>query len=518
MTHLLGLALVLAAACFLSSAAARAADELQVLQLRAEQLAAAGDCRGALRVLDVARAEAPRDPPLARLAGLCANQLGRYDEALEPLGVAYAADPEAPGVALALGVARFQQGDLAGAEEALRAAERVDPDNAELLFYQGLLAFEADRHREAAELLERAVAIDPAFSEPRGSYYAGLAWERAEERERARRSLERALAHAPRSLEAQRAQQLLEQLDDAARLRRWVRVEAGMEWDSNAVLRGQDVVLPEGISGDSDWRGIWRLDGQQEVFRNEDWAAGLTAGHLGYAYTDLNEFNLYYLTTSTWLDRRIDEETFVRLQPEFGYGWRDNDAYVSTYGITSSLYRDWGEPGSGRFFVHFDQANYRFDVLGVTPEERSDRNRDGRRWITGYDHFYAASPTIDLRGGVAFESYNARGREYTFLGGGPWLGARWETPWQRLAIETFGSFQYRGYQHPSTYPDPGQTQLSNSDRKEHTWRTELAVERPILDSLLASVRWRYTDNSSNTDVYEYDRHIIGAYLTFVWAQ
>lgn len=455
---------------------------------------------------------------LARLEGICANQLGRYDEALQPLEIAYASDPNAPDVALQLGVARFQQGDLTGAEEAFRVAEAVDPENAELLFYQGLVAFEAERHREAAELLERAIEIDPAFTEPRGSYYAGLAWERAQDRERARRSLERALQRAPNSLEAERARQALDQMDAASQLRRWVRAEIGMEWDSNAVLRGEDVVLPEGISDDSDWRGIWRLNGQQEVFRNKDWAAGFTGGYLGYAYTDLNEFDLHYLTTSTWLDRRIDEETFVRLQPEFGYGWRDNEPYVSVYGVTSNLYRDWGDPGSGRFFVHFDNANYRFSVLGTTPEERSDRNRDGRRWIAGYDHFYAASNSVDLRGGLAFERYNARGREYTFVGGGPWLGTRWETPWLKLAVETFGSFQYRAYQHPSTYPNPGQTQPSNHDRKEHTWRTELAVERPILDSLLASVRWRYTKNSSNREVYDYDRHVIGAYLTFVWAQ
>ena len=42
---------------------------------------------------------------------------------------------------------------------------------------------------------------------------------------------------------------------------------------------------------------------------------------------------------------------------------------------------------------------------------------------------------------------------------------------------------------------------------------QVALDRPILERVTATVRWLYRNNDSNTLVFDYDRHIVGGYVT-----
>ncbi|NIR40027.1 MAG: hypothetical protein GWN79_21110, partial [Actinobacteria bacterium] len=73
------------------------------------------------------------------------------------------------------------------------------------------------------------------------------------------------------------------------------------------------------------------------------------------------------------------------------------------------------------------------------------------------------------------------------------------------------------YRHPSTYLDPGDFTLSDKERQEHDVGVEVVLERQVTDRIGASLRWRFRNNESNRDVYEYDRHRIGAFVTIAWS-
>ena len=593
-------ALLLCCAVALAPGWATGADGVVVLRLRAAQLAGGDRCEEALAVARQARQRYPEDAALARVEGLCAGRLGRYGEAIEPLETALRLDPGAAEVAVQLGVAHYQLEQHDAARAAMDAAAALDPEDAELLFYQGLLALRAERHAEAGALLSRAVARDPEFIEPYGSYYAGEAWVRAGEREKAERALARVVELAPDSDAAEQASAALKRLTAVAEKRRRITLQAGIEWDSNAVLRGQDVVLPEDISDDGDWRGVWSLELGQVLWRNKDWALGVVGGYYGFAYFDLDDFDLHYPSISLWLDRRIDEQTFFRLQPDFAYGWRRGDPYVLSYGLTASLERDWSAWGGGRLHARYGRHNFLFSPLdeedgSLTEEERRgigdaaaretvretrellalerenggitvadartrlnplgtcspapsrsrnfcgplgldeerQRNRDGHRWRIGYDHQYKLWESTQLRGGLSYEYYAARGQEYSYQGVEPWLGAEREL-FFKISVEARASYQYRRYRHRSTFPDPGallrrlivrppgettggetflfQYNLAASRRREDLFRTELEFSRPLNEWLTASLRWRYHNVSSNRDVFDYDRHQIGMFL------
>ena len=287
-------------------------------------------------------------------------------------------------------------------------------------------------------------------------------------------------------------------------------------------LIGFGVDLPSEISGDNDWRGVWRIEAGSLLWADETWSSGIVGGYQGYAYTDLDDFNLHYPSLALWLDRRIDEKTLLRLMPNFGYGWRDQDEYISTYGLTASLHRSFDDWGSGRFFVRFDRDNLLFDVDedGFPPfDDEKTRNRDGNRWTLGFDHRYVYDPKTVFRGGFSHERYDARGREYSFEGYQPWVGVSRALPW-KLTVHADLTYQRRVYRHPSTYQDPPfvlPPDLSRRSRKENDFGSELALEHRFSDLVSASLRWRYRDNGSNRDVYDYDRHRVGAFVTIDWS-
>ena len=81
------------------------------------------------------------------------------------------------------------------------------------------------------------------------------------------------------------------------------------------------------------------------------------------------------------------------------------------------------------------------------------------------------------------------------------------------------SYTFRPYRHASSFVDPRDLQsgrqypLGERDRQDDTWRFEVELERPLSQRLTASLRYQYTRNQSNVVVFDYDRQILGAYLT-----
>jgi hypothetical protein len=58
--------------------------------------------------------------------------------------------------------------------------------------------------------------------------------------------------------------------------------------------------------------------------------------------------------------------------------------------------------------------------------------------------------------------------------------------------------------------------LEDSDREDDYYEADVRLERPITDRLTATIRYDYLRNHSNVSVFDYDRHLVGGYLTFTW--
>jgi hypothetical protein len=113
----------------------------------------------------------------------------------------------------------------------------------------------------------------------------------------------------------------------------------------------------------------------------------------------------------------------------------------------------------------------------------------------------------ELSGGFQINRYDARGREYRHTGYQIWLGGRRELP-LGLAGELGTGYLHARYDNASSFEPPG-----SSRRRDHVFHVQALLERPITDYLKLSARYRYQRNDSNVKVFDYDRHIVGGYVT-----
>jgi tetratricopeptide (TPR) repeat protein len=512
-----GIAILLGLLGLVLASATHAQDHSVVLRLRAQPLAEKGRCDEALPLLRRAREIADDHARTALLEGECAIQLHRYHEALDPLERAKELDPALAEVDLFLAIALYHLDDLGAARRALADAERALPGRAEVHLYRGLLLIHEANSREAAAELERASSIDSQAVEPIASYSAGLAWEAAQERERAKAALQRVTAQAPNSVWAQQAERALEQMESQQEHRWWFSATAGMEYDDNVVLRGDGVQQPNGISNDDDGRGVWSFNGGYEVYRDETWTLGLLGSYAGSAHTDLRDFDLQSPSVSGWLDRKLSEETLLRLQSSFEYVWYDTEKYLASTGFSTTLYHDLGDAGSTSAFFRFSDLDYQFESDDVSPgppglDLGRARNYSGQEYALGFDYSRFFGEETLGRTGFRYRYFDSH-REYTYDGFEFVLGVFRELPYQ-FSVDLALSFEYRPYHNPSTFEDPpGSGNFDSGDRSETSWLFETALERPLTRLLTGSIRYSYLDNNSNVDVYDYDRHIIGVYVT-----
>jgi len=443
-------------------------------------------------------------------------------------------------VALQLAIARYHLGDLEAASSALAAADRAGAAGAELELYRGILLLQRSASPSAAAAaLERARSAGGASVEPVASYYAGLAFARAEDRARAREALARVVREWPGTEWASEAERALAGLETARR-RHWLSLRAGYEYDDNVVLLGGGVALPTEISSQRDERAAWLLQAGSELFRSGPWSAGAALAYEGWLHGDLSQFDLHYPSLVTWLDRQLDENTSVRLAADVDYAWVDNEPFYTSHGVGASLFRRFGRAGTTEVGGRYWRQNYLFpnfdvpdgpgnpgdpcldeDDLVCGPaglDESRARNRDGSGFTLGMLHTLPLVEGTTLRFGYRYHHFGARGREYSYNAheflaeAGVRLPARFEL---RLAA----SWADQPFRHASTFADPDdlvsgrEYPLSGSRRDDWFLDTEVSLARPISRHLTLSGSWRYQRSRSNVDVFDYRRHVLGLYVT-----
>ncbi len=534
------LILALAAALLLGGPArgAWAADD-GVQALRAAQLARQGRCEEALALLGDGPATSAE---LAVLRGKCLIELRRYPEAVEALDRARQLEPGRRDVALPLAIARFHQGDMVGARQAIGEVGPEGQDKAEYHLYRGLLLLQQAESAQAGAALDRARALDPQGVDPIASYYAGLAWAGAEDRQRAEEALRRVEEVAPGSEWADQARRALSRLGGEEK-GWWAWVRAGFEYDDNVVLRGSGVTLPAEISSTHDVRGVWQFTGGYELLRTPDWSGGVTATYYGSAHFDLSEFDQHYPVLGVWLDRRLSESATFRARYDAGYAWVDNDPFLFSQSLSGTLFQDWGSRGRSRLLVHGYRDNYLFspdndvpdgpgaanascldfgDIVCGPPgvDESLERNRDGWGLTGGLDHTLPlARLRTELTGGYFYHYFDARGSEYSFQGHEVRLESLSQLPWG-LELRGLVSYTYKPYRHASTFPDPRDLRfnreypLQSADRQDDVWRFAVELEKFWTGKLSTSIRYSYLKNDSNVTVFDYDREITGIYVTY----
>jgi tetratricopeptide (TPR) repeat protein len=463
------------------------------------RLAAEGRCAEALPLLG----NDPSDPIAQRARALCLLQEADYAAAAQELARIESSDPS---VATDLGIARFHVGDLAGAEAALQGAQARGDERPEVPLYLALIALERAQASEASARLEGArIDLNDPFA-PAAAFYAGVARARAADGAAAREDFERIARDWPDSAWATEARRAADAL--SAPSAGFASVRLGFEHDSNVVLRGQGVVLPEEMPGQADQRLFWRAAGGRTWQPAGNTEVGGALVFSGWLHGELTDFDVLNPSLTLWVDRRLGERALLRGVAGYAHAWVGGDDFLSEPSFALELHRAWDERGATRVFVELAPDDYRFASLETDPTLRRARDRDGLGVRAGVEHrFPLQTLGSALTASLAYRGFSADGSEYSF--DSPELAIGWESSLPaRFELGAGVWYAYRSYRHPTTYPPEG------SDREEHDWSTELSLRRPVWREISLETRWRYQRNRSSVDVFDYTRHVVGLYASW----
>ena len=274
-----------------------------------------------------------------------------------------------------------------------------------------------------------------------------------------------------------------------------------MEYDSNVVLRGSGVVLPTDISGESDVRAAWTASSGVELLRGREWAMGILGRYYGNAHIDLTDFDTHFPTAGVYVDRALGDDTYLRIQPEVGYGWVGFDDFLFISTVTPSVHHHYGNAGDGRAFFRFEYRDYRFPVIVPAVD------RDGLNYVGGYEHALSLDEATELSARLGANYYDSQTGEYTYVAPAIGLGGRRELPFG-TALDLDFSYRHEFYENPSFFS------LEQKKRNDDVFLASAGLEKSLTERLNVSARYRYLYNSSNVPVYDYDRSVVGAYLSF----
>lgn len=324
----------------------------------------------------------------------------------------------------------------------------------------------------------------------------------------------------------------------------WAIASAGPEWDDQPVLLSNGVGPPEEIAGDEQAAGVWFLDVGAELVRESGFAGGLAASYWGAAYSEIS-FDTHFPTLSPWIDWNIGETAALRLAYNFGHAVVDLDSFATTHFVGPRYYKSWG--GAGTTEIRADYYSYTFHVplpdapaedqpsdglcsspprspsrapcAPIHDAEGSRRDRSGWGFIISGEHRVEfAWNASEIRGGYTYQHFIPGGPEFHNQSHEVWLGATTALP-LGFVFDSNVTFLYQGYRSPVFYPDPEDLAPNEAwkspgyRRHERIWRVYAAIGRRLARHASASMEYGFTSHDSNVNVFDYDRHRVGGYLT-----
>jgi tetratricopeptide (TPR) repeat protein len=377
----------------------------------------------------------------------------------------------------------------------------LEPDRARAHLFAGIAAYRMSAFSEALSHLERAGELDPSIR-AQSRYYAGLAEALQGNLANAEAAFGDVEQQSPHSPLGQSAQSLRSQVAPAPEERRWrAQLLGGMEYDSNPTIVG-DIVSP-----DDDWRGVLRPSASYRFLQTGK--AALSAGYEGYLSFHIDQTEVNLQTHSAWLSGGYSLGP-VRLGLRYDYAFTfidTTDPFRHLHRVTPSVSiaeGDWGVT-----YGHY-QFHYHDFLNDLTVAQEPILDRDGTRHLAGLSQFFfLPEPFTYVRVGALADFARTDGTEWSYDGMEASFGAGYDFPYE-VSLSWLYRFFFRDYRNGSTFAEPE----FSENRKDHRHVLTLELAKALTEHWVVSAGGALTWSKSNLPIYDYDRQVGGAYVTY----
>ncbi len=407
-------------------------------------------------------------------------------------------DPEAASLELARALRFYYDGDYGRALPLFRnLSDRMA--TADLMFWTGTSAARAGECDLAVEqlrqLLERRPDLDRARLE------LGIAYSRCGETDRARAEFEGILAGSAPPEVRNAAKNRLARLEAGGKALDWrIRFSQGYKYDDNITSGPDEAVIDDA--------GIpIRLDGSVREKSGDNWITGLRAdllydlgaagglfwnGGLDFYYShSLEDSDYHYMKTDLFTGPWWNDKKNIAKAP-VGYTYKRyaGDPLSGTVHFTPSYER--------RFSRTLGVAgSYRLEVERYDEEKYTDAGYDNEsHTISMGPNLYLMDRRLVLSGRLAYELLEADADRYSY--DAAHLSA---SVFTAFATDTELFLLYKWSD--KTYDGPAAAYADDREDSRHTVVAVLAQN--FLEHFFAALEAAYIDNSSNSDLYDFDK-------------
>jgi Tfp pilus assembly protein PilF len=475
-----------------------------------------GELDAAQSAFEAVLAEDAEDTAAIHYLGLIAAARGDFEAAIGHYQNALALDPDDVDFRFDLGSALLEAGRTAEARAEFDEVLAAEPDRARAQLFAGIGAFRAGAYRDALPFLRRAVELDESLR-PQALYYTGLSQAHLQDFPAAAGAFAQ-VEQSPLSPLSDSARNLARQITPAGEpARRWsLGITAGLEYDSNPTIAGK------GLTNRKDGRGVYRIRGSYQLYEDERFSA--TAGYDGYLSSHFDETFVDLMTHVGYLSTAADfDPVSFNLRYDYAYTWIDAfDArkFRELHRVTPSVsYResDWG---FSQVYFQFFEEDFKRSLLLLVAQPpgipTTALNRDGQRYVVGFNQFLfpgsylpAFLPFTYFRIGALGDFRDTDGTEFDYDSWEFSIGFGAELPGE-VDLTVLYRLTDRDYRHDSAFSQP----LPAYNRDDTQSRVTFELNKALGDHWQVAIAGSFTFNDSNVGLYDYNRDIVGSYLTY----
>lgn len=472
-----------------------------------------GELDAAQQAFESVLAEDPTDTAAIHYLGLIAAERSDPARAVELYRQALALDPEDVDLRFDLGSALLEAGSPSEAAEEFDRVLAVQPDRARGQLFAGIAAYREGAYRRAIPHLERAMELDPTLRS-QASYYTGLSQAYLQDFPAAAGAFADA-EQSPLSPLSESARHLGRQVTPAEEeARRWaLSFTAGLEYDTNPTIAGQT------LNQDDDGRGVYRIRASTLLFEKDRYS--LTAGYDGYLSTHFEETFVDLMTHVGYASANANfDPVRVGVRYDYAYTFIDiHKSFRSLNRVTPTVSVREGSWGLSQLFYQFQHQEFLRNIPATPPGSEIDR--DGHRHTVGLNQFFFPQsylpdflPITYFRVGALGDFQKTEGTEFRYDSWEFSFGFGAELPLE-LDLSVFYRLTDRGYRDNSVFATaPTDSPFEVRDDLQN--RLNFEITRPIGRHWQISTAGTFTFNDSDVALYDYNRLVAGAYVTYLF--
>lgn len=546
----------LTAALLLAPEPARAAlddaDRAEILEQRGAHSLRTGDTQDALNQLYESLQLRPDDPEALALYARALLEAGRTADAEKVTQRLRRLQPDDADVNFLLALTAYRQQDWIAARGFLEKARAARPDDARVRLYLGRAYQELGEDQNAETELIEASRLDPEFQGPAAYRLGVLHLQRSELRD-ARRFFEEVRAIDPDSELAKSAEAYLRLMQDAEpqRLAVWARL--GVAYDTNLTVGGADDLVSQSDKSGARFSGEVGLNGKLFEWNGVSMRAGFTS-YASFYNVSQGDFDLLQLRPWTLVSYQPLEQLAFDVRLTHERVWRDRHSFKAAHYVQPAIRIMPARGWLTRLFAEYEDRNY-LDAFELIPT----RDRDGQVRRVGIDQYFPLPNPFSpgslayLRLGYRYRVESSDGHHFdsrshkplaTIGFGLPWdMDLTIDASWERRAFAResfFEAFREATALDPFTPtgnifnngalltpgvpcqvalapPGPFAESLGTCNtnaRLDRITQTRVRLRKNIGRHVSVETFYRWVDWDSQTQEFDFDRHIVGFAATF----